>query len=142
MARSHRCRGAAVVEFALVATALFSLLCAMADFGYLFYVNLTMQHAVREGARVGVINGGLAPAIAAMKTQSMGLWDVVSPSVTVERIDGSGGVVKLPPNTFGTSSDIIVFNVDCATPLLTGFISPLFANGVYKFTVSATMRIE
>jgi Flp pilus assembly protein TadG len=135
-------RGAAAVEFALVATLLFSLLAAIADFGYLFYVNLTMQHAVREGARVGVVRDDLAPAIDAMKAQSMGLWSVVSPSVTVERVDGSGGVVKLPPNTFGASSDIIVFKVECASPLLTGFISPLFANGIYRFTVSATMRIE
>jgi Flp pilus assembly protein TadG len=126
----------------LVVTVLFSLLCAIADFGYLFYVNLTMQHAVREGARVGVINGSLGPAIDAMKAQSMGLWDVVSPAVTIERIDGSGGVARLPPNTFGASSDIIVFTVDCTSPLLTGFIKPVFSNGQYQFTVSATMRIE
>jgi Flp pilus assembly protein TadG len=142
MSARQRVRGAAAVEFALVATVLFTLLGAIADFGYLFYVNLTMQHAVREGARVGVINGSLAPAIDAMKAQSMGLWDSVSPTVTIERIDGSGGVVKLPPNSFGSSSDIVVFTVDCTSPLLTGFIKPVFPNGQYQFTVSATMRIE
>ena len=42
------------MEFALVALLLFGILFTIIDLGIMFYVNLTMQHAVREGTRYAV----------------------------------------------------------------------------------------
>jgi len=47
-------KGQAIVEFALAALIFFSLLFAIIDLCIMLYVNLTMQHAVREGARYAI----------------------------------------------------------------------------------------
>lgn len=46
--------GIALIEFAIVATLLFALLFTIVDFALYGYVKLTMQHAVREGARYAI----------------------------------------------------------------------------------------
>lgn len=147
----------ALIEFALSAVVFLTVLCAILDFGYLFYVNLTMQHAVREGARVtSVGRQDLSPTpipgnpghnrydtlIAEMQNQSMGLWTQVSPVVTVRTIDAGGAIVGLPANSAGSGSQIVIISVDCTLPMLTGITSVFFANGKYVFRVSATVRNE
>lgn len=155
--RMGRSRGAAVIEFALVAMLFFTALFAVFDFGYLFWVNLTMQHAVREGARVAVtgrqdldpnpepgnaLQNRYDSALAQMQSQSMGLWSKVSPVVSTQTIDGNGNLVALGANNFGAAGNIVVITVTCTVPLLTPFTRPFFANGAYVFRVSATMRNE
>src|SRR5690606_11875965 len=55
-------RGVAAVEFGLVALFFFTVLFAIIDWSYLFFANLSMQHAVREGARYAVVGrSDLAP---------------------------------------------------------------------------------
>ena len=48
-------KGQTTVEFALAALLVLTLLFTIIDLGVMFYVNLTMQHAVREGARYAII---------------------------------------------------------------------------------------
>jgi len=142
MQRSIKTRGSTLVEFALVAMLFFVLIAAIFDFSYLFFVNLTMQHAVREGARTAAVQGNYSTAITTMQDQSMGLWNTLSPIVTVSVVNGSGGVTALPANSAGSSSDIIVLNVNCTSTLLTGLIAAFFPGGAYNFNVSATIRNE
>lgn len=52
--RTPKQRGVVTVEFALLAPLLFLLLCIVMDMGIALWVNLTMQYAVREGARYSV----------------------------------------------------------------------------------------
>ncbi len=91
--------GAATVEFALVAVTVFTLLFGIIDFSYLFWGTLSMQHAVREGARYAVTgqsNLFVNPtgnakdrcdaAIEEIKTQSMGFYDRVSPVIVFSTI--------------------------------------------------------
>jgi len=47
-------RGTSLVEFALVAPMVFLLLFAVFDFARLFYVEMTLQNAVRVAGRYGV----------------------------------------------------------------------------------------
>jgi len=54
-------RGAAVVEFVLVAQLLFLLLFGLVDVAMLLNTKLVMIHAAREGLRVATIEGGAAP---------------------------------------------------------------------------------
>jgi len=154
--RPRQC-GAALVEFALVASLFFLVFCSILDFGYLFYVNMTMQHAVREGARIASVGRqDLDPVptpgnpmqnrydtlIAGMQDQSMGLWAQVSPVVSIDTINAAGDVVGLPANNVGASAQIIVVSVDCTVPVLTGFTRVFFAGGDYKFRVSTTIKNE
>jgi Flp pilus assembly protein TadG len=46
--------GAAAVEFGLILPVLMLVLMGIMEYGYVFYVDLTITNAAREGARVGV----------------------------------------------------------------------------------------
>jgi Flp pilus assembly protein TadG len=52
--RLRRQRGSAVVEMAIIAPIAFLLLIGVIEYSILFYTTLTMQYAVREGARYAV----------------------------------------------------------------------------------------
>ena len=48
-------RGAAMVEFAIVALLLFTLIFGIIEFGWIFFGWITLTAAVREGARLAVV---------------------------------------------------------------------------------------
>jgi hypothetical protein len=49
------CRGQTLIEFALIAPVLFILLFGIIDFGMVLDHRITLQHAVREGARYAAV---------------------------------------------------------------------------------------
>jgi Flp pilus assembly protein TadG len=147
--------GAATVEFALTATLFLAVLFALIDFAYLFWGNLSMAHAVREGARYAVTGqSGLDPspqgtaqdrcdaAVEAIKNQSMGFYARVSPVVTFKTLNSDGSITLVPVNSCAASNQIIVISIANTLPLLTPFLKPFFTNGKYTFTVSTTMKNE
>ena len=54
--RSRKEDGQAMVEFALVLPIFLLILCGIIDFGWLFYNQLSLNNACREGARYAVVN--------------------------------------------------------------------------------------
>jgi len=54
-------RGAAVVEFAVVLPLLLTILFGIIEYGYIFMVRQTLQHAAREGARTAVLQTSVPP---------------------------------------------------------------------------------
>jgi Flp pilus assembly protein TadG len=160
----RRQRGAVIVEFALVAALYLVLILAIVEFGILFWVNLTMQYAVREGARcaiVGCPGGGsrYENIIATMKDSSMGQWDAVGPPTISITLNPGPGVPaqdyanpdQYAPGMFGNAGDVVVFRLNCRWPLVTplsGLLKVLkpdgafIPGGVYPFSVAATMRNE
>jgi len=153
-------KGQALVEFALVAFVLFSILFAIIDLAMMFYVNLTMQHAVRAGTRYAVtgqtLTGNSTPAdrLAAMiqtiRNNSNGLYDknLNSPKDPVVSIIHPGGVsyanyTGTPQSgTTGNPNDIIVVRLTYKWQLLTPLLKPFLPNGIYTFTVKSTMKNE
>ncbi len=144
--------GAATVEFALTATVFLAVLFTLIDFAYLFWGNLSMAHAVREGARYAVTGqSGLDPtpqgtaqdrcdaAVEAIKNQSMGFYAMVSPVVTFKTVNNDGSITVV---ACSASNQITVISIANTLPLLTPFLKPFFTNGNYTFTVSATMKNE
>ena len=154
--RGARQRGAAAVEFALIAPLLFLLLFVAMDLCVSLWVNLTMQYAVREGARYAVTGqSNLDPnassqkrylaVIQEIRNSSMGLYDMVSPSYTITVNGKSNDYASqgsYSNSMFGNPGDIIVLQINCSWPLLTPLAKPFFANGLYTFSVAATMRNE
>lgn len=157
-------KGSALVEFALVAVLFFTILLSIIEFGYLFWGNLSMQHAVREGARFAVVTGvsgftqtPLSPTpiqqrcnavIVQTKDHSMGFYDKVSPVVLFRTIDAAGNVVNIGSGC-GAAQQIVMIHIDCSLPLITPFTrllelmgTSIFSDGKYHFSVSATMRNE
>lgn len=142
-------RGATVVEFALIIPLLLILLMAIIELGALFWVNMTMQHAVREGARYAITGrfdldpnpnpaDRLRPAAVAekIKLSSLGLYDSVVTDMVVT--DPDGNVLA----GFGGPGETLVIKLQCSWPLLTPLIRPFFDGGLYNFEVSSTMRNE
>ena len=153
-------RGAALVEFAMIAPLLFFLIAMIMELGVMFWVNLTMQYAVREGARYSITGqNNLDPASAnkqryeavlqKINDSSLGLYAMVSPVVVVN------GVSQAPSaynnNMFGSAGDIVVLQVNCTWPVITpawrlmALLNPktsTSAPGQYAFSVAATMRNE
>ena len=69
MARMRVRKGAAAVEFAIIATfVLLPLFAAVIDFGHLFWVQHHLATAAREGARVAAKTGDAALANAAVRS--------------------------------------------------------------------------
>ncbi len=149
---TRRQRGASAVEFALVGSLFFLLLFSIVDFGAMMWANLTMQHAVREGARYAVTGqNGLDPNASApqryravlekIHDSSLGVYDMSNAQVTTwvngtSQSNGSG--------MFGSAGDIVVIQVTCNWPLLTPVVAAFFKStgGKYHFSVAATMRNE
>lgn len=153
-------RGAALVEFALIAPILFFLIAMIMELGVMFWVNLTMQYAVREGARYSITGqNNLDPASAnkqryeavlkKINDSSLGLYAMVSPVVVVNGVSQAPSAYN---NTmFGAAGDIVVLQVNCTWPVITpawrlmALLNPktsTSAPGQYAFSVAATMRNE
>jgi Flp pilus assembly protein TadG len=154
-------KGQATVEFALVAIVFFGILFAIFDLSLLFYVNLTMQHAVREGTRYAITGRNnldpnqispnrRAAMIQKIKDSSNGLYDrnlhvpkdpiisIINPgNVTFSNYTGT-------PTTGnpGQPNDTIIVRLTYTWPLVTPIFRPFFPGGRYTFTVKSTMKNE
>lgn len=154
--RTKRQQGQTTIEFALVTVFLLGLLFAIVDLAILFYVNLSMQHAVREGARYAITGRSdlgedrRSALIAKIKEQSMGLYDKNThtpkdPSISVIKPTGvtfsnySGTPTTGDP---GKADETIVVSLTYTWPLVTPLMKPFFPGGAYTFTVKSTMKNE
>jgi len=148
-------KGVATVEFAFTALILLVLIMAIVDFSYIFFVNLTMQHAVRDGARyaaTGQSNLDLDPqgtaqdrcdaAVVRIKAASMGFFDQAGAVVVFKTVNNDGSITQVPANSCAAAGQIIVITLNCELPLITPLIQSFFPNGVYTFSVSSTMKNE
>jgi hypothetical protein len=143
--------GATVVEMAIVAPVFLLVLMGLIELSLMFFATLTMQYAVREGARYAVTGQSnldpnsanqqrYAAVIAKIRDSSMGFYEKLGTTISV---NGTGYKPAGYNNgMFGNAGDIVVLRLESdwvvTTPLLSGF----FANGKYHFAVAATMRNE
>ena len=144
-------RGATIVEFAIIAPAFLMLMIGVIELSMVYFANLTMQHAVREGARYAVTGqSNLDPNTSSqqryqavmqkIKDSSMGMYDKVGPpTVSVTNISGGS---SSGAGMFGNPGDIVVISLDCNWPLVTPMMAAFFNNGKAHFVVAATMRNE
>lgn len=153
----HRESGATIVEMAIVAPVFLLVLLALVEFGLMFFVTLTMQYAVREGARYAITGQNnldpntssqqrYAAVIQKIRTSSMGLYGklgqdgqsepVISVNGTTYQSSAYGNAM------FGAAGGIVVLKLDCYWKVTTPLISTFFQDGKYHFVVAATMRNE
>lgn len=59
--RNHRRRGGAIVEFAVVLPLLLTILFGIIEYGYVFMVRQSLQHAAREGCRLASLQTSVPP---------------------------------------------------------------------------------
>jgi hypothetical protein len=141
----RRQRGGTLVEFALVAPLVILLIMAALELAILFWVNLTLQHAVREGARYAVTGQGGALrgqlALQRIVDQSMGLYQRVDPVLSINQGYAPADPAQIAPGMLGAGGALLLLQIDGAWPVASPLLQPWLGT-VYRFRVAATMRNE
>ena len=149
-------KGQAMVEFAMVAIIFLMFLMSIMDFAIMFFVNQTMQHAVRDGARAAVtgnVNPGsdlLTTMTDRIKAQSMGFYDKNKTTqqklVISKQKLGAIGFTNYSGTPIsggtGAAQDLITVRLNYTWPLLTPIAKLFFKDGKYTFTVKSTVTNE
>jgi Flp pilus assembly protein TadG len=131
--RSYRLfrRGAAVVEFAIVAPVLLLLIFGMIEYGRLVMVQQVLTNATREGARRAVLDGATTSEVTS----------VVTDYLSTSRI--SGAVITVTPNPPSNAAfgEPVTVSVQVSFSEVSWLPTPMFLSGK---TMSATtvMRRE
>ena len=133
------------MEFALVATVMFTVMFGCFEFASLMYSQLTLQNAVRTAGRYAMTGNHLPDPNHAGHTLSrtasitqvaqqaaMGL-DVANIQIS----SAQGGA-----NSAGGPGDTVTISLTANLPLMTALVGQYFANGRYTTTVSASFRNE
>lgn len=155
--KHFRQSGATIVEMAIITPVFLLVLLALIEFGLMFFVTLTMQYAVREGARYAITGQNnldpntanqqrYAAVIQKIRSNSMGFYDQLGKdgvSGPVISVNGTAYSTGTYGNTmFGTGGSIVVLKLDCYWKVTTPLVSVFFTDGKYHFAVAATMRNE
>lgn len=107
--------GQAMVEFALILPIFLLILCGILDFGWLFYNQLSLNNACREGARYAVVN-----TADGADTQAI-INHIENTTTTVFANDGVDITVKYSSPSDPTAGDITVTleaDISFFTPVL------------------------
>jgi Flp pilus assembly protein TadG len=138
-------KGQSLLESALVMSLFFLLTFGMLDFGRMFYVQMTLQNAVREAGRFASTGNHLPDpkhpgqnlsrmdSIIATATQG-----ALGSSVTGIQVTSAQGGVGDP----GGPGDTVTVSITSDLKLITPLIAHFFKNGTYTFTSSVTFKNE
>lgn len=130
MCRKNR-RGAAAVEFALVAPVFFLLVFGMIEYGRMVMVQQLLTNAAREGARRGVLDGSTTAEVSTAVTNYLSGASVNGATVTV---------TPNPPSS-ATFGQPVTVQVSVPFNAVSWLPSPLFLGG-RTLTSTAIMRRE
>lgn len=124
-------RGAALVEFAIVAPILFLLIFGMIEYGRMVMVQQVLTNASREGCRIAVLDG----------TTTVDVNTTISNYLTAAKITGATvTVTPNPPNNAGYGAPVTV-KVSVAFNKVSWLPTPLFIGGK-TLSASTVMRRE
>lgn len=136
---------------AIVAPVVLLVLLSLLELSIIFFSTLTMQYAVREGARYAVTGqNNLDPAAAnqqryaavvqKIRSNSMGFYDKLNTTISVNGIKYAS--TSYSNAMFGSAGSIIVLTLDCDWKVTTPLMSAFVTDGKYHFSVSTVMRNE
>ncbi|MBI3838037.1 MAG: pilus assembly protein [Planctomycetia bacterium] len=126
----HR-RGAAVVEFAVVAPVFFLLVFGMIEYGRLVMVQQILTNAAREGARVGVLDNSTTSDVTTACNRYLSSANIQNATIAVS---------PSPPSSAPAGGPVSV-TVSVGFNQVSWLPSPLFLGGT-TMTFTATMRRE
>lgn len=135
--------GQSLVETALTFTIFMLLVFGVLDFARLFYVHLTMQHALRVAGRYAATGNHLTDTGGSTLGRTNSIMQVAQnaamglPLATIRFVSQSFGT-----NSAGGPCDTVTMSLGCNVQLLTPLVSCFFSNGVYRFNASMTYRNE
>ena len=121
-------KGQAMVEFALVLPLLLILLCGIIDFGWLYYNQITLNNAAREGARYAVIY-----------YDPVSDWKSAAESRMLSSMVGVSSAAAIVSDPI---EQRITASVTATPRILTGFTSTILGKQTVELHASCTMRLE
>lgn len=149
--------GQTLVEFALAAAIFLMLLFAVIDFGYFFYVKVTLQNAVRQAGRYAItgtctagtncfVNGSgdrYNSIVQVALNYSFGMLTAANVTITClpPPIGLTGGCPGYGGGAGGPGDTVMITATYTWNPV-TAWIARIFTGGAYTFNVSATFRNE
>lgn len=130
LCRKYR-RGAAVVEFAIIAPVFFLLVMGMIEYGRMVMVQQVLTNASREGCRMGVLDGTTAADVTTM----------INSYMTAARINGATVTMNPnPPSSAGYGQSVTV-TVSVPFNQVSWLPSPMYLGG-QTLSASTVMRRE
>ena len=149
--RARATRGSSAIEFALIAPVFFLLLAGVIDLGRLFFVQMTLQDALRQAARfasTGWHQSGTDPGTGLPYTRETSIQQIIATEAAAAGMPSSSVVVVVSSTQGGSGKagnplDTVTISVTVTMNLLTGYIAQHFApNGQYVFTLSTRFKNE
>src|SRR5271157_3522972 len=148
--------GQTLVEFALAASIFLMLLFAVIDFGYFFYVKVTLQNAVRQAGRYAITGTCTAGTNCFVNGSGDRYNSIVQVALnySFNRITAANVTITcLPPpigqvggcgygGGAGGPGDTVMITATYTWNPITALISKFFMNGTYMFSVSSTFKNE
>jgi Flp pilus assembly protein TadG len=128
----RRQRGAAAVEFAIVAPIFFLMIFGMIEFGRMVMVQQIITNASREGARIGVLDGTTGSQVLASVDNYLEGARISGAAVTVNPTE---------PSTAGYGEPVTV-TVTIPFNQVSWLPSPMFVGGDAELTATTVMRRE
>jgi len=125
-------RGQAMVEFALILPILILILCAIMDFGWIFFNKILVSNAAREAARYTAIHINDNSAFDSADTEAARTAALASSPALPD---------TLTVSVLYTDSTVTV-TVSSPTQVLTGLTSTFFGGSTVNLTASSSMRAE
>jgi Flp pilus assembly protein TadG len=140
--------GQSMVEFAMVVPLFFLLAFGIIDLGRVFFVQTTLQNAMRQAGRFAVTGNHLTdPVTATPMSRVDSIIQVAKNAATGLDISNiqisSQGGGSTGPNRAGWPGDTVTISLTTNLKLITPMVGRFFGpSGTYKFTVSTTFRNE
>lgn len=132
--RKPRKRGAALVEFAVVTPLLLLILFGIIEFGQLFKVRQTAQHAAREACRIAVLQSTAKP----YSNSSGPVMSRISEIMTSAGVPFEASMVSITQDTTSDPTVTITVSVPYEVVKLTGYLGMI----TESVTGTCSMRKE
>ena len=138
-----RREGQALLETALTFIVFMLLVFGTIDFGRLFYVQMTMQNALRMAARYAATGNHLTNSQGTTLSRTNSILQVAQQNAMGLPLT----FIQFTSQSFGSGSaggpgDTETLALGCNVQLLTPLVSRFFSNGVYRFNTSVMYRNE
>jgi Flp pilus assembly protein TadG len=129
-------RGAAAVEFAIVAPVFFLLVFGMIEYGRMVMVEQVLTNASREGARVGVLDPPTGQTSLPLVTTTVNNY------LTAAGISGATIVTTPTEPSMATYGQSVTVKVSVAFSNVSWLPTSMFGNGAKILSASTVMRRE
>lgn len=126
--------GQSMVEFALVLPILLVLVCGIIDFGWLFYNQLSLQDACREGARTACVN-----------STDVNINDTVKNKILENLPDGLKSTVTVTvtfSNAANKTNGDVTVKLNAKLKILTPVLGVFYTDQEKQLDDTVTMKVE